>query len=186
MARVGPVHPGRAGRLTIADAVTTVSERHLTADEYDLLREDLTDDQLALLVYAATMINGFNRISILSHHPVTYRESFGAPVQGGHSWLGRATRVPLVDVTDNRELCIHSGVCVQGLAAVFDTQVVGRGSTLGSPTRPTSPSSCVRSLHDARQVPYGSTTMRGLNSIPRKVSTLTGVWGRNAWGQLNV
>lgn len=68
--------------LTIAEAVTTVSHSHLTDDEYDLLREDLTDDQLALLVYAASMINAFNRVSILSHHPVTYRETFGTPVKG--------------------------------------------------------------------------------------------------------
>ena len=64
--------------LTLAEAVTTVADRHLSDDEYDLLREDLTDDQLALLVYAASMINAFNRVSILSHHPVTHRESFGA------------------------------------------------------------------------------------------------------------
>ena len=68
--------------LKIAEAVTRVSERHLTDDEYDLLREDLTDDQLALLIYAASMINAFNRISILSHHPVTYREQFGVPAKG--------------------------------------------------------------------------------------------------------
>ncbi len=28
---------------------------------------------------------------------------------------------PLVDVTDDRELCIHSAECVRGMAAVFDT-----------------------------------------------------------------
>jgi uncharacterized Fe-S cluster protein YjdI len=28
---------------------------------------------------------------------------------------------PLIDVTDDRELCIHSAVCVRGMAAVFDT-----------------------------------------------------------------
>lgn len=69
--------------LRIAEAVTRVAERHLTDDEYDLLREDLTDDQLALLVYSASMINAFNRVSILSHHPVTYREQFGASPKGG-------------------------------------------------------------------------------------------------------
>ncbi|KGN34293.1 carboxymuconolactone decarboxylase [Knoellia sinensis KCTC 19936] len=69
--------------LTIAEAVTRVSEGHLTDDQYDLLREILTDDQLALLIYAASMINAFNRVSILSHHPVTHRESFGTPVTGG-------------------------------------------------------------------------------------------------------
>lgn len=67
--------------LTVAESVTTVSQQHLADDEYDLLREDLTDDQLALLIYAASMINAFNRVSILSHHPVTYRESFGAPIR---------------------------------------------------------------------------------------------------------
>jgi AhpD family alkylhydroperoxidase len=67
--------------LRIAEAVTRVAEAHLSDDEYDLLREDLTDDQLALLVYAASMINAFNRISILSHHPVTYREEFGTPAK---------------------------------------------------------------------------------------------------------
>lgn len=28
---------------------------------------------------------------------------------------------PLVDVTDDRELCIHSTVCVNGMSTVFDT-----------------------------------------------------------------
>lgn len=28
---------------------------------------------------------------------------------------------PLVDVTDERELCIHSAVCVRGMPVVFDT-----------------------------------------------------------------
>lgn len=68
--------------LAVAESVTRVAESHLSDDDYDLLREDLTDDQLAVLVYAASMINAFNRVSILSHHPVTYRESFGAPVDG--------------------------------------------------------------------------------------------------------
>lgn len=67
--------------LTVAESVTEVAERHLSDDEYDLLREDLTDDQLALLIYAASMINAFNRVSILSHHPVTHREHFGAPLK---------------------------------------------------------------------------------------------------------
>lgn len=71
--------------LRIAEAVTLVADRHLSDDEYDLLREDLTDDQLALLVYSASMINAFNRVSILSHHPVTYREHFGTPPKGAQA-----------------------------------------------------------------------------------------------------
>ena len=68
--------------LAVAESVTRVAESHLSDDDYDLLREDLTDDQLAVLVYAASMINAFNRVSILSHHPVTYREQFGVPPKG--------------------------------------------------------------------------------------------------------
>lgn len=71
--------------LMVAEAVTLVADRHLTDDEYDLLREDLTDDQLSVLIYAATMINAFNRVSVLSHHPVSHRESFGRPPAGGHT-----------------------------------------------------------------------------------------------------
>lgn len=28
---------------------------------------------------------------------------------------------PIVDVTDDRELCVHSTECVRGMASVFDT-----------------------------------------------------------------
>lgn len=81
LARLGLFTRVEQAALTVAESVTTVSQQHLADDEYDLLREDLTDDQLALLIYAASMINAFNRVSILSHHPVTYRESFGAPLR---------------------------------------------------------------------------------------------------------
>jgi hypothetical protein len=93
--------------LNIAEAVTTVAERHLSEDAYDLLREVLTDDQLALLVWAASVINAFNRVSILSQHPLTYRESFGAPVRM-RTLDSQAHTGPLIDVSDERELCIHS------------------------------------------------------------------------------
>ncbi|MCC2592718.1 carboxymuconolactone decarboxylase family protein [Tessaracoccus sp. OS52] len=69
--------------LNIAEAVSLVSQLRLTEVEYDSMREDLTDDQLALLIYAATTINAFNRVSILSHHPVVERASFGKPIKLG-------------------------------------------------------------------------------------------------------
>ncbi|WP_078323392.1 carboxymuconolactone decarboxylase family protein [Mycobacteroides salmoniphilum] len=59
--------------LTIAEAVTEVADRHLTDEQYAAAREHLSDDQISVLVWSAIMINTFNRISILSRHPITRR-----------------------------------------------------------------------------------------------------------------
>ncbi len=56
--------------LEIAEAVTWISEAHLDDDEYALLREHLTDDQVSLLIWSAITINAFNRVSIMSRYPV--------------------------------------------------------------------------------------------------------------------
>ncbi|WP_026306875.1 carboxymuconolactone decarboxylase family protein [Smaragdicoccus niigatensis] len=61
--------------LEIAEAVTNVATDHLEDADYDRIRGQLNDDQLAVLVYAASIINAFNRLSILSQHPVTHREA---------------------------------------------------------------------------------------------------------------
>lgn len=60
--------------LEIAEAVTNVATDYLEDEDYDRLRRHVSDDQLAILIDAASLINAFNRISILSQHPVTYRE----------------------------------------------------------------------------------------------------------------
>ncbi|MGV0584482.1 carboxymuconolactone decarboxylase family protein [Mycobacteroides chelonae] len=59
--------------LTIAEAVTEVTAGHLTDEQYAAAREHLSDDQVSVLVWSAIMINTFNRISILSRHPITRR-----------------------------------------------------------------------------------------------------------------
>lgn len=56
--------------LEIAEAVTWIADTHLEDEEYALLREHLTDDQLSLLTWAAITINAFNRVSIMSRYPV--------------------------------------------------------------------------------------------------------------------
>lgn len=60
--------------LEIAEAVTLVADRHLPDEEYDRLRDVLSDDQMSVLTFAAISINAFNRVSILSQHPVNRRE----------------------------------------------------------------------------------------------------------------
>ncbi|SKG70925.1 Arsenate reductase and related proteins, glutaredoxin family [Mycobacteroides abscessus subsp. massiliense] len=59
--------------LTIAEAVTEVTDYHLTDEQYTAVREHLSDDQVSALVWSAIMINTFNRISILSRHPIKRR-----------------------------------------------------------------------------------------------------------------
>jgi alkylhydroperoxidase family enzyme len=53
--------------------VTEVTAGHLTDEQYAAAREHLSDDQVSVLVWSAIMINTFNRISILSRHPIKRR-----------------------------------------------------------------------------------------------------------------
>lgn len=60
--------------LEIAEAVTLVADQHLSDEEYARARKCLSDDQVSILIWAATLINTFNRISILSRHPIASRQ----------------------------------------------------------------------------------------------------------------
>jgi AhpD family alkylhydroperoxidase len=59
--------------LEIAEAVTLVALHNLADADYTRLREHLTDDQLSVLLWAATTINAFNRVAVFSGHRVTPR-----------------------------------------------------------------------------------------------------------------
>jgi AhpD family alkylhydroperoxidase len=52
--------------------ITTMLPDHDTAErEYARARKTFTDDELSAVIWVATAINAFNRVSILSRHPVT-------------------------------------------------------------------------------------------------------------------
>lgn len=56
--------------LRLAEITTTLPD-HDTADrEYGRARQVLTDDELSAVIWVATAMNAFNRVSILSRHPV--------------------------------------------------------------------------------------------------------------------
>lgn len=63
--------------LELAESVTLVAEQHVSDEDYARLRRELTDDQISVLIWAAITINAFNRVSILSRHPVPARDSTG-------------------------------------------------------------------------------------------------------------
>lgn len=62
--------PLEQAALGLAEATATLPDEHTLEREYALARKVLTDDQLSVVVWAATTIGAFNRVSILSRHPV--------------------------------------------------------------------------------------------------------------------
>lgn len=56
--------------LRLAEVVTTLPDHDTHEREYDRARAVLTDDQVSAVVWVAITINAFNRVSILSRHPV--------------------------------------------------------------------------------------------------------------------
>ena len=56
--------------LSVAEAVTLVAGQHISDAEYAEAAEHLTHDEISVVIWAAITINAFNRVSVLSGHPV--------------------------------------------------------------------------------------------------------------------
>ncbi|MGZ8178421.1 carboxymuconolactone decarboxylase family protein [Williamsia sp. SKLECPSW1] len=56
--------------LRLAEVVTTLPDHDTQEREYGHARAVLNDDQVSAVVWVAIAINAFNRVSILSRHPV--------------------------------------------------------------------------------------------------------------------
>ncbi|MFI1288014.1 carboxymuconolactone decarboxylase family protein [Streptomyces sp. NPDC020792] len=62
--------PDERAALALAEATTDPGDAALQEAAYDKAREVLTDDQMSAVIWAAVTINAFNRVSIMSKHPV--------------------------------------------------------------------------------------------------------------------
>ncbi|MCC9308376.1 carboxymuconolactone decarboxylase family protein [Kitasatospora sp. RB6PN24] len=62
--------PEERAALALAEAATHPADAALQEDAYRAAREVLTDDQVSAVIWVAIAINAFNRVSILSKHPV--------------------------------------------------------------------------------------------------------------------
>ncbi|APA94114.1 carboxymuconolactone decarboxylase family protein [Nocardia seriolae] len=60
--------------LAVAETVTSLPDEESMQREYAAARQHLSDDQMSVLIWAATTIGAFNRVSILSKHPVRVRK----------------------------------------------------------------------------------------------------------------
>ncbi|MFD4532914.1 carboxymuconolactone decarboxylase family protein [Kitasatospora sp. NPDC058397] len=62
--------PQERAALALAEVTTDPSDAVAQEAAYGVAREVLTDDQISAVIWVAIAINAFNRVSILSKHPV--------------------------------------------------------------------------------------------------------------------
>ncbi|MFG1807898.1 carboxymuconolactone decarboxylase family protein [Streptomyces sp. NPDC049040] len=62
--------PRERAALALAEATTSPADAAGQEDAYETAREALTDDEISAVIWVAITINAFNRVSILSKHPV--------------------------------------------------------------------------------------------------------------------
>ncbi|VFA99879.1 carboxymuconolactone decarboxylase family protein [Nocardia cyriacigeorgica] len=65
--------PAERAALGLAEATATLADEASIDREYAGARRQFSEDQLAVIIWAATTISAFNRVSILSRHPVRER-----------------------------------------------------------------------------------------------------------------
>lgn len=56
--------------LALAEATTSPADAALQEDAYALARRTLSDEEISAVIWVAVTINAFNRVSIMSKHPV--------------------------------------------------------------------------------------------------------------------
>ncbi|MFD7963311.1 carboxymuconolactone decarboxylase family protein [Streptomyces zaomyceticus] len=62
--------PRERAVLALAEATTDPADSLAQDRAYELAREVLNDDEISAVIWVAITINAFNRVSILSRHPV--------------------------------------------------------------------------------------------------------------------
>lgn len=72
--RGGPYSPLEQAALALAEVTATLPDETTLEREYAFARDHLSDDQISVVIWAATTIGAFNRVSIMSKHPVRARK----------------------------------------------------------------------------------------------------------------
>ncbi|MFG2356266.1 carboxymuconolactone decarboxylase family protein [Streptomyces sp. NPDC048521] len=62
--------PAERAALALAEATTAAADGAAQDTAYTAAREVLSDDRIAAVIWVAVTINAFNRVSIMSRHPV--------------------------------------------------------------------------------------------------------------------
>lgn len=64
------VLPTERAALALAEATTDPTDAVAQESAFEGARRVLTDDQISAVIWVAVTINAFNRVSIMSKHPV--------------------------------------------------------------------------------------------------------------------
>jgi alkylhydroperoxidase family enzyme len=83
--------PSERAALALAEATTEPTRADAQTAAYEVARRVLTDDQISAAIWVAITINAFNRVSIMSKHPVPTPGEHHEPVQGASGWGGTPT-----------------------------------------------------------------------------------------------
>jgi len=62
--------PRERAALALAEVTTDLADDRAQEDAYEAAREVLDDDEISAVIWVTISINAFNRVSILSKHPV--------------------------------------------------------------------------------------------------------------------
>ncbi|MFE9491698.1 carboxymuconolactone decarboxylase family protein [Streptomyces sp. NPDC006641] len=71
--------PRERAALALAEATTDPADAAAQETAYDAAREVFGDDEISAVIWVAITINAFNRVSILSKHPVRRAPRTSAP-----------------------------------------------------------------------------------------------------------
>ncbi|RDI66508.1 carboxymuconolactone decarboxylase family protein [Nocardia pseudobrasiliensis] len=66
--------PAQRAALSLAELTTALPDEQTLEREYALARQHMSDDQVSVVIWVATTIGAFNRVSIMSRHPVRARK----------------------------------------------------------------------------------------------------------------
>ncbi|MFC9059148.1 carboxymuconolactone decarboxylase family protein [Streptomyces sp. NPDC057074] len=67
--------PSERALLALAEATTDPANATVQASAYEAARQVLSDDQISAAIWVAVTINAFNRVSIMSKHPVAHPDA---------------------------------------------------------------------------------------------------------------
>ncbi|GAA3291538.1 carboxymuconolactone decarboxylase family protein [Streptomyces cinereospinus] len=79
LARHRGVHPRERAALALAEATTHPADAAAQTAAYAEARAALSDDEISAVIWVALTMNAFNRVSVMSKHPV--RKSAAVPAQ---------------------------------------------------------------------------------------------------------
>ncbi|MFJ2557860.1 MULTISPECIES: carboxymuconolactone decarboxylase family protein [unclassified Streptomyces] len=66
----GSFTPSERAALALAEAATDPANAATQASAYEAARQVLSEDQISAAIWVAITINAFNRVSVMSKHPV--------------------------------------------------------------------------------------------------------------------